>query len=82
MNGAFRVHIFAGELAKTAKQLEAFGKYLDTPTSFFNKYRPAQGVQSSIVDGFHVASNHLEDATKKPHEFNPFFTLLTIIATK
>jgi len=81
MNGAFRIHVFAGELGKTSQQLEAFGKHLDSPNSFFNKYRPAQGVSSSIVDGFYVASNHLEDATKKTHEYNPFFTLLTIIAT-
>jgi len=55
MNGAFRIHVFAGDLAKTSGALEAFGKYLDSPTSFMNKYRPATGVSSSIVDGFYVA---------------------------
>lgn len=85
MNGAFRIHVMAGCLGKTSSKLDRFAKWLESPTSFYNLFRPRHGVHSSIVDGQRAGKVHLE--TVSPHRPdeklspNPFFTFLTIVAT-
>ncbi|KAF7322151.1 Phenol 2-monooxygenase [Mycena kentingensis (nom. inval.)] len=78
MNGAFRIHIFTGDLAHTRSTLEKFGAFVNSPGSFFNKYRAAPGVRSSIVDAPAGIVDNVGEA-KKHHVFNPFFTFLTVV---
>lgn len=80
MNGAFRIHVLAGQLDKTAKSLAAFGSYIDSSDSFYNRHRPAKGVYSSIVDALANGDN-AHAALLSQHKLNPFFTFLTIVAT-
>ncbi|KAK7031527.1 phenol 2-monooxygenase [Favolaschia claudopus] len=80
MNGAFRIHIFAGDLRWTRPALEAFAAFIDSPDSFFERHRVSPGVPSSIVDGPAAVMNH-DDHAKHTHTFNPFFTFLTIVGT-
>lgn len=80
MNGAFRIHVLAGQLDKTQSNLEKFGQYINSANSFFNRHRPAKGVYSSIVD--QIANG--DEAKTQPmsgHITNPFFTFLTIVST-
>ncbi|KAJ7233893.1 phenol 2-monooxygenase [Mycena rebaudengoi] len=80
MNGAFRIHVFAGDLRKTKRALDGFAAFIDSPVSFFNRHRPAPGVHASIVDGPGTVSEHV-DRAKDAHRMNPFFTFLTIVGT-
>jgi hypothetical protein len=80
MNGAFRIHVLAGQLDKTRKSLEAFGQYIDSADSFYNRHRPAKGVYSSIVDAL-ANGDSTHEITLSQHKLNPFFTFLTIVAT-
>lgn len=80
MNGAFRIHVLAGDLNSTKDNLQAFGQYIDSGDSFFNRHRAAKGVYSSIVDALaNGDSTHLIQQSQ--HKLNPFFTFLTIIST-
>jgi hypothetical protein len=80
MNGAFRIHVLAGQLDKTLPNLKAFGQYIDSSDSFYNRHRPAKGVYSSIVDS--IANGDVANTnTISAHQANPFFTFLTIIST-
>ncbi|KAL8292681.1 hypothetical protein RQP46_001293 [Phenoliferia psychrophenolica] len=81
MNGAFRIHVFAGDYQTSKPALAAFEKFITAPTSFHNVHRPAAGVSSSIVDGTGSTGRHLETA-KPTIERNPFFTYLTVFSTK
>ncbi|KAJ7602434.1 phenol 2-monooxygenase [Roridomyces roridus] len=80
MNGAFRIHVFAGDLRKTKGALDRFAAFIDSPASFFNRHRVRAGVFSSIVDGPAAVMNHTATASNA-HVFNPFFTFLTIVGT-
>ncbi|KAF7315925.1 Phenol 2-monooxygenase [Mycena indigotica] len=80
MNGAFRIHVFAGDLAKTRTALERFAAFIDSPGSFFNKYRAAPGTRASIIDAPAGLIDNVGDG-KSRHIFNPFFTFLTIVGT-
>lgn len=80
MNGAFRIHVLAGQLDKTRKSLEAFGQYIDSADSFYNRHRPAKGVYSSIVDAL-ANGDSTHEIMLSQHKLNPFFTFLTIVAT-
>lgn len=91
MNGAFRIHIFAGLLPHTSKNLARFAAWIDSPKSFFNKYRSPTGLKTSIFDGvlspgdFH---HSVQDGTSgaavdsgKSHRRNAFFTFLTVVGS-
>ena len=80
MNGAFRIHIFAGQLENNLQKLVAFGRYIDSEDSFYNRHRPAKDVSASIVDG-PANSDTAHAAHASQYKFNPFFTFLTIVAT-
>ncbi|KAJ7467058.1 phenol 2-monooxygenase [Mycena latifolia] len=80
MNGAFRIHVFAGDLRTTKRALDGFAAFVDSPASFFNRHRPSVGVRASIVDGPAALTNHT-DCGKNVHLHNPFFTFLTIVGT-
>ncbi|KAJ7680981.1 phenol 2-monooxygenase [Mycena polygramma] len=80
MNGAFRIHVFAGDLRATKHALDGFAAFINSPASFFNRHRPSAGVRSSIVDGPAAVMNHT-DGSESVHAFNPFFTFLTIVGT-
>ncbi|KAJ7782495.1 phenol 2-monooxygenase [Mycena maculata] len=80
MNGAFRIHLFVGDLRKTKPALDGFAAFVDSPASFFNRHRSPTGVRSSIVDGPGTVMNHTEDPPNA-HIVNPFFTFLTIVGT-
>ncbi|KAF7376641.1 Phenol 2-monooxygenase [Mycena sanguinolenta] len=80
MNGAFRIHIFAGDLEATKPALEGFAAFINSPASFFERHRVNADVRSSIVDGPAAVMNH-DDRAKTTHTFNPFFTFLTIVGT-
>lgn len=80
MNGAFRIHILAGDLHATMSKLKAFASYIDSADSFYNRHRPAKGVYSSIVDS--IANGEMTHmAAQSGHKLNPFFTFLTIVGT-
>jgi hypothetical protein len=80
MNGAYRIHILAGKLESTMSKLKAFGEYIDSSDSFYNRHRPAKGVYSSIVDA--LANGDDANTTMiSAHQRNPFFTFLTIVST-
>lgn len=79
MTGAFRINVFAGNFKTSLPALNAFDAYLNSPTSFVNVHRPAEGVFSSILDGNGIAPRYIEhEALKQP--LNPFFTFLTVLA--
>ncbi|KAJ7092090.1 phenol 2-monooxygenase [Mycena belliarum] len=80
MNGAFRIHVFAGDLRATKGALDGFAAFLDSPASFFNRHRPSVGVTASIVDGPAALTSH-PDSTRNVHRHNPFFTFLTVVGT-
>ncbi|KAL8290074.1 hypothetical protein RQP46_003013 [Phenoliferia psychrophenolica] len=82
MNGAFRIHVLAGGFESSKANLEAFDAYLDSPASFVNRHRAADGVASSIIDedGNGVSSQYIEHDTRATKR-NPFFTFLTIFST-
>lgn len=80
MNGAFRIHVLAGKLESTKSQLKAFGQYVDSSDSFYNRHRPSKGVYSSIVDGL-ANGDEANTTTLSTHQANPFFTFLTIVST-
>ena len=80
MNGAFRIHLFAGEYKSAVPKLQAWDRFLSDSSCFFNRYRPRDGVQSSMVDGPGMASQYIEVEQRKDDR-NPFFTFLTILAT-
>ncbi|KAJ7678679.1 phenol 2-monooxygenase [Mycena rosella] len=80
MNGAFRIHVFAGDLRATKRALDGFAAFVDSPASFFNRHRPNVGVSASIVDGPRATTNHT-DSAKNVHLHNPFFTFLTVVGT-
>jgi hypothetical protein len=72
MNGAFRIHVFAGDLRHTKPALDGFAAFVNSPASFFNRHRPSAGVRSSIVDGPAEVMNHADDTTtKNVHVVNP-----------
>jgi hypothetical protein len=77
MNGAFRIHVFAGDLVATKSALEGFAAFIDSPTSFFARYRPNPEVASSIVDGPAEVMNH-DDHAKNTHAFNPCVVPLSL----
>ncbi|KAM0748654.1 phenol 2-monooxygenase [Meredithblackwellia eburnea MCA 4105] len=79
MNGAFRIHLFAGDYKTNKPKLEAFDKFLASPTSFVNRHRPPKGVSSSIVYVKDSLGRHIENA-QPIVERNPFFTFLTVFA--
>ncbi|KAJ7122061.1 phenol 2-monooxygenase [Mycena crocata] len=79
MNGAFRIHVFAGDLRATKSALDGFAAFVNSSASFFNRHRTSSGVPSSIVDGPEDVMNHPGDAYM--HTPNPFFTFLTIVGT-
>ncbi|KAJ7701168.1 phenol 2-monooxygenase [Mycena rosella] len=80
MNGAFRIHVFAGDLRATKRALDGFAAFLDSPLSFFDRHRPSVGVSASIVDGPGVTTNHI-NSEMNVHLHNPFFTFLTVVGT-
>lgn len=80
MNGAFRLHVLAGKLEHTSANLKAFGQYIDSSDSFYNRHRPAKGVYSSIVDSLANGDDSNSELISA-HQSNPFFTFLTIIST-
>lgn len=81
MNGAFRIHVVAGDYEKSKSRLAAFDKFLDSSSSFFNMYRPKRGVQSATVFNQHE-TRHIEPerGTREPN-YNPFFDFLYIFST-
>ena len=80
MNGAFRLHILTGQLDKTIEALTAFGQYIESPESFYNRHRPSKGVHSSIIDAL-ADGDGSHAALLSQHKLNPFFTFLTIVAS-
>ncbi|KAJ7049750.1 phenol 2-monooxygenase [Mycena amicta] len=80
MNGAFRIHVFAGDLTQTRPALEKFAAFVNSPRSFFNKHRAAPGIRASIIDAPAGVVDNVGDG-KARHVFNPFFTFLTIVGT-
>ncbi|KAJ7213021.1 phenol 2-monooxygenase [Mycena pura] len=80
MNGAFRIHVFAGDLDATRPALEAFAAFVNSPGSFFNRHRAGAGVRSSVIDGPAALVDNA-GGRKSQHVFNPFFTFLTIVGT-
>ncbi|KAF7305795.1 Phenol 2-monooxygenase [Mycena chlorophos] len=84
MNGAFRIHVFAGNLEQTRPALEKFGAFINSPRSFFNRHRAAPGIQASIIDAPAALIDNVggrDGKQQRRHVFNPFFTFLTIVAT-
>ncbi|TFL03010.1 phenol 2-monooxygenase [Pterulicium gracile] len=81
MNGAFRIHIFAGDLPKTKERLAGFAKWIDSPESFFNLYRPQGGVKASVLDGVLTSGEFHSTEVDETHRRNPFFAFLTVVAT-
>ncbi|CAK5281204.1 unnamed protein product [Mycena citricolor] len=76
MNGAFRIHVFAGDLKHTLPSLNAFASFVNSPESFFNRHRAARALVSSIVD-----SPADVQGASAAHVYNPFFTFLTVVGT-
>lgn len=73
MNGAFRIHVFAGDYETSKPALKALDEFISSPESFVNVHRPAAGVASSIVNAYSgIASRHIEADTRDP-KLNPFF---------
>jgi hypothetical protein len=70
MNGAFRIHVMAGDLPKTKANLAAFAKHLDSPASFLQRFRPALDVRASIIDGYRPAAS-LPQPPQGSREVNP-----------
>ncbi|KAK4050697.1 hypothetical protein OIV83_003423 [Microbotryomycetes sp. JL201] len=79
MNGAFRIHVFAGDYQTALPKLQAFDKYLDSPQSFVNVYRPRKGVEAATTYGF-KETRHIDADPRDPNT-NPFFSFLTVFAT-
>ncbi|KAJ3337329.1 hypothetical protein HDU93_001234 [Gonapodya sp. JEL0774] len=81
MNGAFRIHVVAGNYVNALPRLAALDKFLDSPKSFLNLYRPKPGVKAAIVYNTH-SDQHIEPerSTRSPN-YNPFFDFLYILAT-
>ncbi|KAM0747470.1 phenol 2-monooxygenase [Meredithblackwellia eburnea MCA 4105] len=79
MNGAFRIHVLAGNFESARANLKAFDDYLDSPNSFTKKHRGTKGAFSSIIEGKGVASQYIEH-DKRVEDRNPFFTFLTIFS--
>ncbi|GAA5892395.1 hypothetical protein JCM6882_003659 [Rhodosporidiobolus microsporus] len=80
MNGAFRIHVLAGEQKKTQQALKQWDQFLDGSSSFFNRYRPKAGVSSSIVFNGHETRHIEPEAGKRDPNYNPFFDFLYIFA--
>ncbi|GJN93539.1 hypothetical protein Rhopal_006596-T1 [Rhodotorula paludigena] len=80
MNGAFRIHVLAGDHATAQPTLKAWDQFLDSSASFVNLYRPRSGVKSAIVFNDHE-SRHIEPerGTREPN-YNPFFDFLYVFA--
>lgn len=53
------IHVLAGDYDKSKSKLASFDKFLDSSSSFFNMYRPKNGVSSSIVFNTHE-TRHIE----------------------
>ncbi|BGP57604.1 hypothetical protein JCM8202_000510 [Rhodotorula sphaerocarpa] len=81
MNGAFRIHVVAGDYEKSKSRLAAFDKFLDAPTSFWNQYRPKKGVQSAIVFNQHETRHIEPERGSREPNYNPFFDFLYIFST-
>ncbi|KAJ7101118.1 hypothetical protein C8R44DRAFT_988395 [Mycena epipterygia] len=69
MNGAFRIHVFAGDLRMMKHALDRFTAFLNLPASFFNHHRASTNVCFSIVDGPYR------------RRANPLFMFLAIVWT-
>ncbi|TNY22819.1 phenol 2-monooxygenase [Rhodotorula diobovata] len=81
MNGAFRIHVLAGEYAKSKAALAALDSFLDSPSSFLNLYRPKSGVRSAIVFNSHDTRHIEPERGQREPNYNPFFDFLYIFAT-
>ena len=82
MNGAFRIHLLAGEFAAAKPILAAFDAFLASPSSFLNAHRPAPATQASIFDRPLAASQHIDPAMATSSLVdNPFFTFLTVFTS-
>ncbi|GAA5903543.1 hypothetical protein JCM8208_003620 [Rhodotorula glutinis] len=81
MNGAFRVHVLAGEYSKSKAQIAALDQFIDSPSSFVNLYRPKSGVQSAIVYNSHDTRHIEPERGQREPNYNPFFDFLYIFAT-
>ncbi|KXS17858.1 phenol 2-monooxygenase [Gonapodya prolifera JEL478] len=79
MNGAFRIHVLAGEYQQSKPRLAALDRYLDSPKSFLNLYRPKAGVNAATVYNTH-SDRHIEPEQKAPN-YNPFFDFLYVFAS-
>ncbi|GAA6038259.1 hypothetical protein JCM8097_003909 [Rhodosporidiobolus ruineniae] len=80
MNGAFRIHVLAGEHSKTKETLAAWDKFLDSSSSFLNRYRPKSGISSSIIFNDHETRHIEPEHGKREPNYNPFFDFLYIFA--
>ncbi|GAA5935296.1 hypothetical protein JCM1841_006699 [Sporobolomyces salmonicolor] len=80
MNGAFRLHIMAGDYEASKSRLAAFDRFLDSPSSFMNLYRPKSGVQSATVFNSNETRHIEPERGQREPAFNPFFTFLTVFA--
>lgn len=81
MNGAFRIHVMAGRYQTSKPALAALDRFISSPSSFVNLYRPAsKTVQAATVfnsqETRHIEPEH---GQREPNH-NPFFTFLTVFA--
>lgn len=77
MNGAFRIHVLAGELAKTKDNLAAFAKHLASSEAFLQRFQPAKGVRASMIDGYRTHAT-LPQPDLGSREINPCVRPLVI----
>lgn len=80
MNGAFRIHIFAGEFATSQPILKKLDAFINSPGSFINVHRPAKGVHASTRDGQGMGALRYIEKEVAMQEQNPFFTFLTVFS--
>lgn len=76
-----RIHVMAGRYATSKPALAALDRFISSPSSFVNLYRPAsKSVQAATVfnsqETRHIEPEH---GQREPNH-NPFFTFLTVFA--
>ncbi|GAA6062229.1 hypothetical protein JCM10212_000808 [Sporobolomyces blumeae] len=81
MNGAFRIHLMAGSYTASKGRLASFDRFLSSPTSFLNMYRPTSSKTQSSTVFNSQETRHIEpERGQREPNYNPFFTFLTVFA--
>jgi len=71
----------AGKYASSKTALSNLDKFLNSPTSFLNLYRPAnKSIQSATVFNSQETRHIEPEQGQREPNYNPFFTFLTVFA--